>query len=216
MSLPKNKLYPLRWFSFALVLALGACGDDSGDDDDGNDERDSGSNTPDAGRDSGTSMDASTDSAASRDAAADAAPDSSTTPPGTDASVDAATADTGVPDAGGNTPQTLNGCAPANYMDVSGTGAAVIMFGGQALGQTYSPKCATVNVGQVVRFVGNFASHNLEKGIPGNTSAGSPSSPITLTQTGQMEEFTFTAPGTYPYVCLQHDQQGMVGAIHVK
>jgi plastocyanin len=211
--LPKNKLYPLRWSSFALVLALGACGDDSGDGDDGNDERDSGSNTPDAGRDSGTGIDASTDASGPRDAAADAARDASN--PTADASVDAATtADTGVPDAGSNTPLTLNGCAPANYMDMSGTSTVTVNFGG-ALQNTYSPKCVTIQAGQKVQFAGNFQSHPLAKGTPTEESAGSPNNPIPATNSGQTKEVTFPTAGTYPYHCTVH-KPNMVGSIHVK
>ncbi|HEX5659388.1 MAG TPA: plastocyanin/azurin family copper-binding protein [Polyangiales bacterium] len=218
MSLrPNDKLYLRSMPAFVLALALVACGDDSGDgDDNGEETKQDASVRDDAGRDasSSTGLDASTDAARPPDAGADAS--TSIQDAGVDAS---ATVDSGVPDAGSTAIPELNGCKAADYTDLSGTSVAVIKFGGAQLGQKYDPKCAAIQVGQKVRFEGSFTAHPLAKGTATGTTidsnAGSANSPIASTTTGQSAEFTFSAAGTYPYVCTKH-VPGMVGSIHVK
>ncbi len=213
MHLPQIKLYSTSLSSFALVLALGACGDDSGDN--GDDQgRDSGTNTSDAGRDSGTQSgldgsttvrDASSDSSVStdRDAAADTGV------------MDASASDAGS-DAGTTTTiPTLNGCAPADYVDLSTMATPTVTFTNFA----YTPKCATISAGQSVVFSGSFQAHPLAKGtVTGATTdptAGSANSPIS-NGTGNSKTIAFPTAGTYPYYCTAHTAQGMVGSIHVK
>jgi plastocyanin len=208
--------------SLVLALAITACGDDSDDAD----KPDSGlpgqgdaQVSPEAGL---PGIDASVDAGVRSDAGptTDAG---TTSDAGTNAGLDAAVIDAGT-DAGtdaGPVIPTLNGCAPGDYEDLSAPGATrTILFGGPAGGQVYKPKCATIAAGQVVRFQGNFNSHPLAPGNAASATAGSPNNPITSVTSGSdPKDFTFAAPGTYPYYCTDHSTGaglGMAGSIHVK
>lgn len=185
--------------SLALTLALVACGDDSEDNE--------------KGTDSGAKPDASTtnDGGAMDAARPDASgPTDSAVP--TDAKVDSGRAN----DAGSMAIPTLNGCTEAMYMDLSAPSAGrTVMFGG-GLGQTYAPKCVTIAAGQMVTFSGSFTGHPIAKGTPQDTNAGSASNPITDQNTGNSKTVMFPSVGTYPYHCVLHGNNGMVGSIHVK
>ena len=77
-------------------------------------------------------------------------------------------------DGSGSEPR-LNGCADANF--VAGT---TVAFGG-AQGLAYSPKCLKIAAGASVTFNGDFSTHPLLKGTPGNQTAGSAGNPIVAT-----------------------------------
>jgi plastocyanin len=71
---------------------------------------------------------------------------------------------------------------------------------------SYSPANATAGVGDTATFSGDFDRHPLV------WSGGQ----FTSTTTGSSRQFTFTAPGTYSYVCAVHgDSRGMKGVITV-
>lgn len=113
-------------------------------------------------------------------------------------------------------PPTFNGCAEANYVDMTAAGAArAITFGG-GVGFAYSPKCMLIAAGQSVSWTGTFSSHPLRPGVGGNATAGSPNNPITATDTGTTVSFTFPTAGYYPYRCNSHGGSGMNGAIKVQ
>lgn len=66
-------------------------------------------------------------------------------------------------------------------------------------------RCALIKVGQTVTFVGDFVTHPLE------ASGGTKPNPISKRdETGKI---TFSAPGTFGYVCGVHP--AMTGAIRV-
>lgn len=113
---------------------------------------------------------------------------------------------------------TLNGCAAADYLDKSGgTDGRTIQIA--LMGLTFTPKCMTIAKGQAVTWTGSLSSHPLAPGNAAHHDAGSPGSPIVVTNTGSSVTFTFPAAGTYPYYCQIHgvgNGEGMSGSIHVK
>jgi plastocyanin len=73
-------------------------------------------------------------------------------------------------------------------------------------------RCIEVDVGTEVVWNGNFTVHPLDGGEAGTTD---PQSPITLASpTGMNKHVTFTAAGTYPYYCTNH-QVTMKGVVYV-
>jgi plastocyanin len=75
-----------------------------------------------------------------------------------------------------------------------------------------------VAVGQTVRWEGALSAHPLAPGNADHPDAGSANSPIVATSSGTSVEFTFSAPGTFPYECQVHsfgDGKGMAGVVHV-
>ena len=118
---------------------------------------------------------------------------------------------------GGASVPTLNGCAPSDYANASGT--PTVNFGGQAQSPLfgYSPRCLQIAEGESVTFAGNFSVHPISPGTsPSDTKAGAANNPIPATTTGMSLSVTFPASGVYPYFCQQHYAAGMTGAILVE
>jgi plastocyanin len=84
-----------------------------------------------------------------------------------------------------------------------------VQFGG-SLALTYSPKSFTANVGDTVKWAGDFAMHPLSSTtIPSSAAAwhqGSGSSPFI---------YAIKVAGTYDYKCDTHVSSGMVGSFTV-
>jgi plastocyanin len=115
-----------------------------------------------------------------------------------------------------NPPGAVNGCS--NFTDATAaTASRMINFGGS--GNTYSPNCLAVAVGQQVTWTGSFNMHPLAPGVaPSQTGSGSgsPNNPIQSTNSGNSATFNFATAGTYPYYCTVHQGVGMFGAIQVR
>jgi plastocyanin len=112
----------------------------------------------------------------------------------------------------------LNGCAADDYADFSAGGDERVVAIAQT-GLTFTPKCMIVAVGQSVRWDGNLSAHPLAPGNPDDALAGSAENPITATSSGSEVEFTFDAPGVYPYYCTLHAfgaGQGMAGVVRAR
>ncbi len=164
----------------------GASGTDTGSGNDGATGGDSA--VPDGGR----RRDAGNDSGGNDAAGNDGGP--------TDAAVDAPLYDGG----------PLNGCTPGNYTDRTNGGQVqrTITFPVGVPGNfTYSVPCMRIKAGQTVQFDGNFANHPLTPG------GGTVPTPMTLTNSGLTQQFTFPTGGTYGYHCGVHAT--MVGSIEV-
>jgi len=113
---------------------------------------------------------------------------------------------------------TLNGCKPADYVDLSADGAErTILIA--AAGLTFSPKCMIVSAAQTVTWQGSLSAHPLAPGNPADAEAGSPDNPIPKTTSGGSLDVPFPTVGTFPYHCQLHSfgsGQGMAGAVHVR
>lgn len=128
--------------------------------------------------------------------------------------VDAGTADSGttVTDAG----VVFNDCTEAKFVDKKAENNTTVNFGG-SLGQTYSPACVLIAVGHSVTFKGNFQNHPISPGIPGSTTAGSPNNPIVARNSGSTDlTANFATAGDYPYICVDHNNNGMSGVVRVR
>lgn len=124
--------------------------------------------------------------------------------------------------AGGSAPSipTFNGCAAADYVDLSGAAADRTIAVGRD-GLVYTPKCATIAAGQTLTFQGSFPVHPTAPGNAADPNAGDydGESPIVVTSSGTTVDFTFPDPGTYPFYCQMHgfgDGMGMSGSVHVE
>lgn len=96
-----------------------------------------------------------------------------------------------------------------------------------AEGQRFTPDVAVVQAGTTVRFVnGSSEAHTVTAldGVPVYFSSGGFESEeeardnladALIGQEGTYE-FTFDEPGTYDYVCIPHEDQGMTGTIEVE
>ena len=85
-----------------------------------------------------------------------------------------------------------------------GAVGGAIQFGG-GLGNNYSPAQVTINVGDTVKWQGNFSVHPLvsDDGLWATVSGGS------------VFSFTFTSPGTFRFHCQVHEALGMSGQVTV-
>lgn len=107
------------------------------------------------------------------------------------------------------------------------TGTSVAM----TAGQTFDPEELTVTAGQTVTWTNESSeSHTVtasEDGLPEGASyfaSGGASSEDAarddledgLLSEGETFELTFDEPGAYRYVCIPHEEQGMVGTIVVE
>lgn len=189
-----------RLFSLSAALCLTVvvgCGDDSGDGT-GGDGSTSGASTTTSG---------GTTTAASGASTGDSSGTSTTTGGG----------EGGAGGEGGSAPG-INGCAEGDFVDGTDDGFdRTVLIGADGL--VFTPKCLKIAAGQSVVFEGSLATHPLAPGNAADNDAGSPDNPIVETTTGSSVEFTFDAPGTYPYFCEAHgfgDGEGMSGAIEVE
>jgi plastocyanin len=134
--------------------------------------------------------------------------------PDTGTDPDSGTTDSGTTMDAGPAPMAVNGCTAAAFAEAA---APTIFIGRDGL--VFTPKCLTVAQGTTVRWEGSLTAHPIAPGNPDNPQAGSPGNPIQPTATGNSVEFTFTAPGTYPYYCELHSfgaGSGMAGAVFVR
>ena len=119
----------------------------------------------------------------------------------------------------GTTGTPLNGCADSMFTDLTAaTATRTIMF--DAVGTTYTPKCAQIAVGQTVAFMGPFTVHPLASGRapsrPTTDTASATPTPIVSTMTGASASFTFPTAGDYGFYCIIHESLGMFGVIRVR
>lgn len=116
-------------------------------------------------------------------------------------------------------PEAMNGCAAETYVDRTATEAErVIGFGGErgSGGFAFAPRCMVIAAGQQVTWVGAFASHPLNPGVPGDARGGSPGNPIAVTASGTSASVVFPRAGVFPFVCGMHAFLGMTGVIVVR
>lgn len=134
--------------------------------------------------------------------------------------------------------------AAAKASDIGGTGIEVAIGGGDGVSTVmrFSPSDLTIHVGDTVHFVNQdpFTPHTVTFGAeplggdaglvaPANRSfpfstATSYDGSFNLSSGflldvfpwGHMFNVTFTAPGTYNYICGLHDMMGMTGTINVE
>ncbi|MBK06567.1 MAG: hypothetical protein CL920_29465 [Deltaproteobacteria bacterium] len=100
-----------------------------------------------------------------------------------------------------------------NYTDLTASASIrEVKFGSAGSGNSYTPKCIKIKVGQTVKFDGNFSGHPLK-------TQCQEASDMTDTSTGTTKNFTFTKPGYYNYYCQFHSNgttgSGMAGNIWV-
>jgi plastocyanin len=87
----------------------------------------------------------------------------------------------------------------------------------------YIPMKATVKVGQTVEWVNNAKTlHSVTADPdsaqkPGDISLPAGAKPFDsgFMKPGDTFDYTFTVPGTYKYLCLPHEKDGMIGIIVV-
>ena len=107
-------------------------------------------------------------------------------------------------------PTAINGCTPATAMDLTAAGASRQIV---TVGNSYSPHCVRIKVGQSVTWTADFQVHPLSSGTPaGGPQAGSP---ITTTTSGNSKMFTFPAAGNFGFWCQVHTTL-MMGAVYVE
>jgi plastocyanin len=108
----------------------------------------------------------------------------------------------------------LNGCAPADAVDLTIETAITVTFTAQA----YFPPCFRMKAGTPLTFTGNFTGHDFYGGeIVGNTKVPDPASPfMPPTTMGTTKTFDMvTTPGDYGFYCEPHALNGMKGAVFV-
>lgn len=112
----------------------------------------------------------------------------------------------------------LNGCADADFKDVSaGTDDdRMVMVASDK--NAFTQRCMTIKASQAVMFMADFTVHPLMPGVApsrsGDKGATLPN-PIQPTMSGDQVSFTFPTPGAYPYYCSAHEAQGMYGVVKV-
>jgi plastocyanin len=88
---------------------------------------------------------------------------------------------------------------------------------------TFEPKTASIKVGQTVEWVNNAATlHSVTADPdsaqkPGDVSLPPGAKPFDsgFMKPGGTFDYTFTVPGTYKYLCVPHEKDGMIGTIVV-
>jgi hypothetical protein len=99
--------------------------------------------------------------------------------------------------------QEVQGCQPNQFVDRSAPSAQRTLTWEFGI-QDGPERCIQVRVGQTVTWNGNLDDHPLA------AEGGDTPNPILFHQNGSV---TFTAPGTFGYVCLAHSP--MVGSVKV-
>ncbi len=135
--------------------------------------------------------------------------------------------------------------AAAHATDIGGAGIEAAVGGGEqnSASLRYFPSSSTIHVGDRVTFVNRdpFATHSVTFGVPtpfiffpyGDPTIRDPNQQVNsgvLASAALLTYFnapnpplapnmqftaTFAAPGTYPYVCVFHDDMGMVASLTV-
>lgn len=116
--------------------------------------------------------------------------------------------------------RTLHNCDPTGdaVQDLTGLPMVTIVSGP---GYMFTPSCARVRVGQMVRFVPapevDWTTHPLTAGeIVMGMEVPDPGSPIPYRDEGNAPvDVIFSEPGSYGYYCTRHWLAGHVGALHV-
>lgn len=92
----------------------------------------------------------------------------------------------------------------------------------------FEPAEITVQTGETVTWRFETASHNvscrpsdtetarLPEGAEPFATYGPDESPLTLVQAGEEFEHRFAVAGTFVYVCVPHEQAGMIGRVEVE
>jgi plastocyanin len=107
--------------------------------------------------------------------------------------------------------ETVNGCGDAEFAANDHTGDVdprLITFPNDANPSQYSPPCMLIKVGQTVAWQGAFSDHPL------NAFGGDANNPITRTDSGVAQTFSFPNAGTFGFHCEVHPTI-MFGAIRV-
>jgi plastocyanin len=103
----------------------------------------------------------------------------------------------------------LNGCAEADFVDLTDPGATrEIKFPPNVDQNVYDPPCVRIKVNQDATWSGDFTMHPLEP------FGGSPGNPIVATATGTTYQQAFAAVGTFGFHCMNHTT--MLGAVRVE
>ena len=135
--------------------------------------------------------------------------------------------------------QRLTGCGRYFAASLGGmlalTGAAVLMAPATAIAGAavvvkmtdkppmYMPMKVAIKVGQTVEWVNNAQTlHGVTTDPdsaqkPGDVASPPGAKPIDsgFMKPGSTFDYTFTVPGTYKYLCLPHEKDGMVGYVVV-
>jgi glucose/arabinose dehydrogenase len=72
---------------------------------------------------------------------------------------------------------------------------------------SFIPSMVTVNVGDTVIWINDQGEHTVT-GVGSDVFCGTPTVPVSCS-------VTFLQPGSFPYVCLLHEFQGMIGTVNV-
>lgn len=109
----------------------------------------------------------------------------------------------------------VNGCDPLTAEAPAGD-EVTVAFGG-ASDLRYRPRCLAIEVGDAVRFLGDFARHPMTGGaILEDAPVRDPRSPLPYSNAGEEATFRADRPGVFPYYCQVHWVVGMNGVIYVR
>lgn len=105
-----------------------------------------------------------------------------------------------------DTTETYDGTA-----DFRGESDVTVRVGAGSQGYSFSPAAIMIDPGTTViwEWTGAGGGHNV---VEENEAFGDRE---VVAEEGHTYEHTFEEPGTYRYVCVPHDQQGMRGAVTV-
>jgi plastocyanin len=114
-----------------------------------------------------------------------------------------------------------NGCVPGELEDMTCMSNVEVKFGFIDSKFKYVPACIVVSAGTTVTFTAadgtNFQIHSLQGGTAQGGLKPDNDSPIVFTNDSNLKSksFVFSDAGSYPYYCVPHALQGMVGAVYV-
>src|ERR1044071_7848326 len=103
----------------------------------------------------------------------------------------------------------------------SGTGQIVDVTVAPGGSFTFDPATVNISVGDTVRWTWSGSGHSVTSGphcIPDSQFCSPDDTncfPGTLSTAGTVYEHTFTAPGSYSYICIAHYVIGMTGVVNV-
>ena len=120
---------------------------------------------------------------------------------------------TSEPKPAGETPAVVTPVAPGPAAAASPSPAAAGVTV-KMVETAFEPDRITVPAGTTVTWDNTSLSRHTVTAEGGTFDSGS--DPAKWLQSGQKFSFTFTAPGTFNYYCLPHQQLGMVGTVIVE